>query len=237
MASGHTTVTGWSAGVSAVTATFAGLIASRATTPLSQNPWFIASLVVACIAFAILMATGIHGFMSWWRRKPPPPRTPLVSSPPPSPGPVSHDPAGIVVQGGHGNIIQDNTITIGSDTAPSRSDREIVDIDIAWVKRQCNSHLTHMQAQEVTKSLVGLRTQLTGVVHEVRNPSMVAFLPTPMTPWVFLYFEQQWAPRLGMLQRGQEVTIEGTVRSTDTNDVTLKECKIVDVKPIQSSED
>lgn len=53
------TIIAWSAGVSAVAATFAGVLASRATTPLSQNGWFLACVAVACTAFALLVATGL----------------------------------------------------------------------------------------------------------------------------------------------------------------------------------
>jgi len=59
----------WSAGVSAVAATFAGLLAARATTPLSQNPWFIACLVVACLSFAMLLLGGLVVLASWWQSR------------------------------------------------------------------------------------------------------------------------------------------------------------------------
>jgi TPR repeat protein len=57
----------WSAGVSAVAAAFAGTLASRATTPLSHNRWFIACVVVACAALAILLLMGPALLVSWWR--------------------------------------------------------------------------------------------------------------------------------------------------------------------------
>ena len=63
----------WSAGVSAVAATFVGVLVSRATTPLSQNPWFIACLVVACLSFAILLLAGFAVLVSWWRSREPRP--------------------------------------------------------------------------------------------------------------------------------------------------------------------
>src|SRR6266851_751015 len=61
----------WSAGVSALAATFAGVLASRATTPLSQNPWFIACVSVACLAFAILLLAGLALLLSWWHSRRP----------------------------------------------------------------------------------------------------------------------------------------------------------------------
>jgi tetratricopeptide (TPR) repeat protein len=64
-------VTAWSAGVSGVAATFAGVLASRATTPLSQNPWFIICVVIACLTFAILLGVGFLGLISWWRSREP----------------------------------------------------------------------------------------------------------------------------------------------------------------------
>lgn len=63
------TIIAWSAGVSAVAATFAGILASRATTPLSQNAWFIGCVVFACAAFAILLAAGLTALPSWWRSR------------------------------------------------------------------------------------------------------------------------------------------------------------------------
>jgi hypothetical protein len=60
-------VIAWSAGVSAVAATFAGVLAARATTPLSGNPWFVACIVIAVAAFAILFGVGLVGLISWWR--------------------------------------------------------------------------------------------------------------------------------------------------------------------------
>ena len=59
----------WSAGVSAVAAAFAGILASRATTPLSLNSWFIACVVIASLAFAILLAAGPALLLSWWRSR------------------------------------------------------------------------------------------------------------------------------------------------------------------------
>jgi hypothetical protein len=67
------TLIAWSAGVSAVAATFVGVLASRATTPLPQNPWFIACLVVACLSFAILLLAGFAVLVSWWRSRKPRP--------------------------------------------------------------------------------------------------------------------------------------------------------------------
>jgi hypothetical protein len=62
-------VAAWSAGVSAVAAAFAAIIASRATTSLSRNAWFIACLAVALIAFAILLAAGVPDLVSWLRER------------------------------------------------------------------------------------------------------------------------------------------------------------------------
>lgn len=59
-------VIAWSAGVSVVAATFAGILASRARTPLSSNAWFIACVVVACVALAILLLAGLSLLVSWW---------------------------------------------------------------------------------------------------------------------------------------------------------------------------
>lgn len=59
------TIIAWSAGVSAVAGTFAGILASRATTPLSHNDWFVACVVVACVTSAILLAAGLPTLMSW----------------------------------------------------------------------------------------------------------------------------------------------------------------------------
>jgi TPR repeat protein len=57
----------WSAGVSAIGVGFAGILAARATTPLSQNPWFISCVVIACLGFAALMFAGLALLRSWWR--------------------------------------------------------------------------------------------------------------------------------------------------------------------------
>lgn len=62
------TIIAWSAGVSAVAGTFAGILASRTTTPLSQNDWFIACVVVACAASALLFSAGLTVLPSLWRK-------------------------------------------------------------------------------------------------------------------------------------------------------------------------
>lgn len=62
-------VAAWSVGVSTVSATFAGIVASRATTPLSQNPWFVTCLVIAIITFVVLLITGILGLIAWWGKR------------------------------------------------------------------------------------------------------------------------------------------------------------------------
>ena len=63
------TIIAWSAGVSVVAATFAGILASRATTSLSQNAWFIGCVVFACAAFAILLVAGLTALPSLWRSR------------------------------------------------------------------------------------------------------------------------------------------------------------------------
>jgi len=67
----------WSAGVSTVAATFAALLATRATTPLSQNLWFIVCLVVAVLSFAVLLLVGLPLLTPWWRSR----RRPTLPSP------------------------------------------------------------------------------------------------------------------------------------------------------------
>jgi hypothetical protein len=69
MAENRRAVAAWSAGVSAVAVAFAAIIASRATTSLSRNAWFVACLVVALIAFAILLAAGVPDIISWLRER------------------------------------------------------------------------------------------------------------------------------------------------------------------------
>jgi hypothetical protein len=66
MAERRTAVVAWAAGISAVAATFAGIAASRAT-PLLQNAWFIAWLIVALIAFMLLLAAGLPDLVGWLR--------------------------------------------------------------------------------------------------------------------------------------------------------------------------
>ena len=60
-------VIAWSAGVSAAGATLAGVLAQRANTPLSQNPWFVLCIVITCVSFAILVLTAPYGAWRWWR--------------------------------------------------------------------------------------------------------------------------------------------------------------------------
>jgi WD40 repeat protein len=55
--------------VSAVAATFAGTLASRTTTTLSENAWFVASLVLALIAFAVLLVAGAPDLVGWPRER------------------------------------------------------------------------------------------------------------------------------------------------------------------------
>ena len=69
MAENRCAVAAWSAGVSAVAAAFVAIIASRATTSLSRNAWLVACLVVALIAFAILLAAGVPDIISWLRER------------------------------------------------------------------------------------------------------------------------------------------------------------------------
>lgn len=66
MAERRSAVVAWTAGISAVAATFAGIAASRAT-PLLRNVWFIAWLIVALIAFMLLLAAGFPDLVGWLR--------------------------------------------------------------------------------------------------------------------------------------------------------------------------
>jgi hypothetical protein len=59
----------WTAAVSAVSATFAGIVASRASTPLSQNPWFILCLVIACVSFLALFLVAPRSAWTLWLRR------------------------------------------------------------------------------------------------------------------------------------------------------------------------
>lgn len=59
-------VIGWSGGVSAAAGTFAGVLASRTTTPLSQNALFISCVAVALITFAILLMAGMPDLLRWF---------------------------------------------------------------------------------------------------------------------------------------------------------------------------
>jgi hypothetical protein len=70
-------VIAWSAGVTAASGALAGIIASRATTPLSHNSWFILCTVIAIVSFVVLLLIGPRLVRTWWRgRKKPdaPPR-------------------------------------------------------------------------------------------------------------------------------------------------------------------
>jgi hypothetical protein len=60
-------VVAWSAGVSAASATLAGILASRATTPLSKNPWFMLCMVIAIVSFVVLLLVGFRLIWVWWR--------------------------------------------------------------------------------------------------------------------------------------------------------------------------
>ena len=62
-------VIAWSAGVSAGGAALAGVLAQRANTPLSQNPWFVLCVVITCISFAILVLTAPYGAWRWSRMR------------------------------------------------------------------------------------------------------------------------------------------------------------------------
>jgi hypothetical protein len=62
-------VIAWSAGVSAVGAALAGVLAQRANTPLSQNPWFVLCIAITCVSFTILLLTAPYGAWRWWRRR------------------------------------------------------------------------------------------------------------------------------------------------------------------------
>jgi hypothetical protein len=76
-------IIGWSAGVSAVSGAFAGILASRATTPLSQNPWFILSITIAIISFAVLLLMGPRLVWTWWRDRRKPVLPPTTADPEP----------------------------------------------------------------------------------------------------------------------------------------------------------
>ena len=66
MAERRTAVVAWAAGISAAAAAFAGIAASRAT-PLLRNAWFIVWLIVALIAFMLLLAAGLPDLVGWLR--------------------------------------------------------------------------------------------------------------------------------------------------------------------------
>jgi hypothetical protein len=55
-----------SAGVSVVSGGFAAALASRATTPLSKNPWFMLCIVIAIISFIVLLLAGVRLAWTWW---------------------------------------------------------------------------------------------------------------------------------------------------------------------------
>jgi MFS family permease len=84
-------VIAWSAGVTAASGTLAGIIASRATTPLSQNSWFILFTVIAIASFAVLLLIGPRLVRTWWRgrKKPDAPLRPNTESAPAEPRSVS----------------------------------------------------------------------------------------------------------------------------------------------------
>jgi hypothetical protein len=82
-------VAAWSAGVSGVAATFAGILASRATTGLSHNAWFIACLVCALAAFAVLLAAGAPDLAGWLRGPTGNPRATLAVRLAPRPRPLA----------------------------------------------------------------------------------------------------------------------------------------------------
>jgi hypothetical protein len=64
------TITAWSGGVSAVAATLLSVIATLVKKPL-HNPLFIVCLVVACLAFALLLLVGPAWAVSKWRSRRP----------------------------------------------------------------------------------------------------------------------------------------------------------------------
>jgi hypothetical protein len=85
----------WSGGVSAVAATLSGVVASRTTKALGESGWFIALLVIALIAFAILLAAGAPDLIGWLGERRERAGT-AESEPPPGPTVVSR----IILRGG-----------------------------------------------------------------------------------------------------------------------------------------
>jgi len=71
MASGHGTVSGWLAGVSASAAGLAVLASSHtpAHGDLARDGWFVGCVVVAVAASVALIGTGVHGLASWIRAR------------------------------------------------------------------------------------------------------------------------------------------------------------------------
>jgi hypothetical protein len=67
MAEHRRAVAAWALGVSAVAAAFCGVFASRTTTRLANNGWFIVCLVVALIAFLISLIAGFPDLAGWLR--------------------------------------------------------------------------------------------------------------------------------------------------------------------------
>jgi hypothetical protein len=63
------TLIAWSSAVSLVSGTFAVILATRATTPLSGNVLFIICMVIACVSFVVLLLAGVRAGWVWWRRR------------------------------------------------------------------------------------------------------------------------------------------------------------------------
>jgi hypothetical protein len=78
MAERRSAVVAWAAGISTVAAALAGIAASRGT-PLLRNAWFISWLVVALVAFVLLLVAGVPDLAGWLReRKSRPEALPMV---------------------------------------------------------------------------------------------------------------------------------------------------------------
>lgn len=92
MADGWTSVVAWSAGVSATGAGMAAIFAAGRTG--WQRVLFVIFVVIASVAFLILLAVGIQGFISWLRRTRGEPVAVPLPGPPAS---ISQAPVGSVV--------------------------------------------------------------------------------------------------------------------------------------------
>ena len=69
MADNRRAVVAWSAAVAAVAATLAGVVASRSTTGLAGNGWFVALLGITLVASAILVVAGLPDLVGWLRER------------------------------------------------------------------------------------------------------------------------------------------------------------------------